>query len=378
MFLKKLILLCEDAGAAFLNIFSSRPLTLHMMEDTDTVFDRLSSLKSDAKKISQVMEVVVDDGRSDKEYIVGVYTKIRDSLSLKPGYPRLYVWAWTLLITSIRVDDQETLRAVDTVYIHIGRGGTLGDEKVPISDWHHKAVLYCWANMKDDGVGRRDPKDALALLAFVRTPGVFPNITPTEATSILQNFSDSLGRISSLRPFLFRLSLTTPGLFVLSYTTPYTQVVEHRHLTDKQVDLLTKPGTHFYETLYNMIPKKKGKFIGVDDLFKVMKDMDGGGIIERSLLTKSLPKNQVAVAYKDGFAVLKKAYFPNALPNIMIPLALEVVGITESYKESYALPGDGEVRCFQCSSSVLTIREPANNRPYCCNTCYEKDWKTCF
>src|SRR6478752_6834027 len=190
----------------------------------------LSSLKKDAERIVENITLDKHHHNSSEEFAVHVYSNMRNAMLGKPGYPRIYKFAWTLLIETIRRGDWERLRDIDETYIYIGRGGS-----IPMSDnishWHHKAVFYCWAYLILDGdtiIGYRKRQEANSLLAYVKMPTAFPNITPDEAVSILTTFEEKIEGFQTLRPYLFRLSLTYPGQFVLSYTRPYSTGVEHK------------------------------------------------------------------------------------------------------------------------------------------------------
>jgi hypothetical protein len=348
----------------------------------------MASLEKDAKRIGDKIGQRKDSRESTTEFVVRMYTIMRTALRSKPGYPRIYRIAWTHLIMFIRNEQWDLLRDIDEIYTDIGRAGSIAMTDT-ISHWHHKAVFYCWAycimagDENDLSLGwesdiakkYRSRMDANTLLSYVKTPTAFANITPDDAVSILTTFDNKIDGFQTLRPYLFRLSLTYPGQFVISYTKPYSTGVEHKHLTPKQIDSLLYDRVNFYKALLQiMLPKNDLKNYSVDQVFGAMKKLDSGVSMER--LQKVL-KGKRVIPKQEVYDYLQMAYLKHTQPNIRVPLAEEVLGVTDSYIDSYHT--ESLRRCFHCESPLsLSIREPLNNRIYCNVSCYNENCKTCF
>ena len=321
-----------------------------------------------------------------KERILYIGEKMREKQTKKTGYPYLYLLACDVLLHAARWRDYTTLETINGILLRIGvsdeKDLVLLDDKISL--WHLKSIVYCWAYMyANDKITvsspRRTNKDATVLLDSVKSSRAFLNMTSDDANVKLLGAQASYTGKKKPKPYLFRLSTTIPGSITLSFMTPSTDEPVHMRINKPEytMDVLGGGEKNLYRTLLSDVLLANKKIRTVDDIAMAMNKLDFrlSPTSIRSTLSQFYGPEKL-VDTITVYEYMEKVFFPNTAPKHIGATTLEEkLGLTPSYKDSYV--SSSFTACFHCSSIAVTIREPVNNRIYCTDSCYIKDWRKC-
>lgn len=256
--------------------------------------------------------------------VLAVYEAALWRLARRAAYPRLYRCAWKLLIQCVQAGDWATLAAV---------------RALPGHQLHCRAVLYCWAHLRDARIGsqscehdaallatRRSGEEAAALLVQARA--CWRNMTPREA-------HDQLGcaALQGGRPYLLRLSTTMPGSFTLSWCTPLRAQAQDTRLSAAQAALCA--GDDLYGALLAQRMTDPAAQYSVRDLVALLQALEPGcdarDAAERLRAALPLPSG---VSRALALLVLRHVFWPRVETRLLEPD--DALGETASYVESHS------------------------------------------
>jgi len=359
------------------------------------------SLLEDVHRLHNHYKVgpTVVKGLLHTDFIVGVYTSVGDHLGRKKGYARLYRVAWKLLVSCVTKGDYETLDTIYTIYreMFVGEDQSWVDGEElfhnaakNVSPWHLKAVVYCWAYLKDSvelGRGgatqdealltperRRTKEDAMPLLRALARAGCFLNMNPEEAEAKLRYQLKHDISARHQRPYLMRPSTSVPGLVTLTLVTVLSKRMLHIRLSPEDL-----PGYTDSEDLYASIAmrtaergKREGWYtpIMLMDIMKSQEPVLTGE--QRNRWLQVLMGHTEGVQYGAIALILRRTFWEKVSTYQMAPVTREEkVGLTLSYAHSYETLEHSQ--CFSCEKPP-SIQEPLDSRIYCSSGCYEKDF----
>lgn len=347
------------------------------------------------------------------DFITGIYTEQCQLLATRPGYPRLYRCAWKLLASAVRERDWETLHHIFCVqrqaleHSHDWLDCTASTQE-KVSLWHLKAVLYCWAYLRDarelgqgaqfdaDLLARRRPaEEAAQWLSLLRPLNCFVNMHPREAHDALE--MERGGPEGDYhRAYLFRLSTTLPGLIAVSVLAPVSKRPIDMRLSPQEALQLVGCTDLYSALLKERLRNRQSVDVrqGYDaaalaDLMRTLeqpKYYDSQVFLER--MKTLIPTAQWTREFEmeHAIALTRRAYW-NRVSTIQLEAHTveQRVGLSQSYVESYNRPSIVESfvghSCFNCRRNDLPeseiIYEPLNGQQYCGAPCYAEDFEKC-
>lgn len=367
--------------------------------------DIIGLLRNDTERLRELYRISLplveeNGGGSERRRAEEVYRAIVERMEKRPGYPRLYLWAWRLLVHSLASEDWATLAEIYSINLKFSI--TIDNiEGSDISFWHLKAVLYCWVYLPMDGSLKREDRrpvpDADQLISLSVKSHFFMNLLPKEAEKKLAGF-----RIShfsqELRPFLFRHSTSHPGLAVLTYKGPVSDRYYHQYIkTPGQWQSLLSKGNSIYQQLYTQVVEKKTggheKFVQWKEIMQWIRDplldsqMRDDEIIRISQrLQRLLPnerKRLIVPTGDNGFSLFNECCLSSLQEVQCMPRdQVDQLGIDGSYLSNYSNNSTSMnglqtplVLCSGCQTENMCPDkariERTCNRIYCNEKCYQ-------
>jgi hypothetical protein len=376
---------------------------------TDPASQLLPLLLEDAYQFGASYTLIELEQEYQLQFVVDIYERQATRLSAQPGYPRLYRCAWKLLAQSVAERDWATLQLIFDVQRVVNPETVswldcIAGTRELISPWHLKAVLFCWAYLRDDrALGqseqhdetllaqRRTQEEAEKWLALVAPLRCFLNMEPREAHQALDGAREDN---DYHRPYLFRLSTTLPGLVTVSLLAPLSRRPIDQRLSPQEAQDLVQSADLYAALLRNRLGARhddvRHKY-NVNALVDLMRTMEQARHFDQAHFQQRLqtvmPAQQVEFSLSHSISILKRAFWNRVSSHQLLARTVEeCVGLTKSYCASYEAiavsPNQQQASCFSCHRRPLrqsqTLREPLNGQLYCSEPCYAVDFEQCY
>jgi hypothetical protein len=286
-----------------------------------------------------------------------IYRRVGHHLRGNPGYSPLYGVAWNLLAISVEEQDWVTLENIYLIYRETFVGEDLswmeGEEffhnRPPnISPWHLKAMLYCWAYLRDETSlsleGRRSKEEAQPLLQTLVRAGCFLNMSPAEAESKLKYQMKHDISAKYQRPYLMRASSSVPGLVTLSLVTVLSGKILHIRVTPEDIPLYVE-ASDLYSSLARLRAERLWReewytavglmeiMAGQETRMSMVEGNRWQGRLEAKMREMGHPQG---VHYSAIALLLRRVFWEKLCTYHMASLSREDrVGLTQSYIAGY-------------------------------------------